>query len=48
MAFNNFKRTHQGYRVAGRTPAKALYDLIAYQWLLPPISDAAQEVPLYS
>jgi hypothetical protein len=29
MAFYNFQRTHQGYRVAGRTPAKALYDLIA-------------------
>jgi transposase InsO family protein len=48
MAFYNFRRTHQGYRVAGRTPAKALYDLIAEQWLLPPISDAAQEVPLAS
>ena len=24
MAFYNFRRTHQGYRVAGRTPAKAL------------------------
>jgi hypothetical protein len=48
MAFYNFQRTHQGYRVAGRTPAKALYDLIASQWLLPPISDPAQEVPLAS
>jgi hypothetical protein len=48
MAFYNFKRTHQGYRVAGRTPAKALYDLIASQWLLPPLSAAAEEVPLAS
>jgi len=48
MAFYNFRRTHQGYRVAGRTPAKALYDLIAEQWLLPPISAPAQEVPLAS
>jgi transposase InsO family protein len=48
MAFYNFRRTHQGYRVQGRTPAKALYDLISEQWLLPPISDAAQEVPLAS
>jgi transposase InsO family protein len=48
MAFYNFRRTHQGYRVAGRTPAKALYDLISEQWLLPPMSDAAQEVPLAS
>jgi transposase InsO family protein len=48
MAFYNFQRTHQGYRVAGRTPAKALYDLIAEQWLLPPMSDATQEVPLAS
>jgi hypothetical protein len=48
MAFYNFRRTHQGYRVAGRTSAKALYDLIAEQWLLPPMSDAAQEVPLAS
>ena len=30
------------------TPAKALYDLISEQWLLPPMSDAAQEVPLAS
>ena len=48
MAFYNFRRIHQGYRVQGRTPAKVLYDLIASQWLLPPISDAAQEVPLAS
>ena len=48
MAFYNFRRTHQGYRVAGRTPAKALYDLIAEQWLLPPISEPGQEVPLAS
>ena len=48
MAFYNFQRTHQGYRVAGRTPAKALYDLIAEQWLLPPMSHAAQEVPMAS
>jgi hypothetical protein len=48
MAFYNFRRTHQGYRVAGRTPAKALYDLIAEQWLLPPISSAVEEVPLAS
>jgi transposase InsO family protein len=48
MAFYNFRRTHQGYRVQGRTPAKALYDLIAEQWLLPPMPDAAQEVPLAS
>ena len=48
MAFYNFRRTHQGYRVAGRTPAKALYDLLAEQWLLPPISAPDQEVPLAS
>ncbi len=47
MAYN-FWRTHLGYRVAGRTPAQALYDLISEQWLLPPMSDAAQEVPLAS
>jgi hypothetical protein len=28
MAFYNFRRTHQGYCFEGRTPAKALYDLI--------------------
>jgi hypothetical protein len=44
----DFRRTHQGYRVAGRTPAKALYDLISEQWQLPPNSDAAQGVPLDS
>jgi hypothetical protein len=43
VAFYNFQRTHQGYRGAGRTPAKARYDLIGSQWLLPPISDAAEE-----
>jgi hypothetical protein len=48
MAFYNFRRTHQGYRVASRTPAKALYDLISEQWLLPPTSKAAHEVPLAS
>jgi hypothetical protein len=42
------RRTHQGYRVAGRTPAKALYDLLAEQWLLPPMSAPEQEVPLAS
>ena len=47
-AFYNFRSTHQGYRVHGRRPAKALYDLIAEQWLLPPMPDAAQEVPLAS
>ena len=29
MAFYNFRRTHQAYRVAGRTPGKALYNLIS-------------------
>jgi hypothetical protein len=29
VAFYNLRRTHQGYRVADRTPAKALYDLIS-------------------
>jgi hypothetical protein len=48
LAFYNSRRTHQGYRVAGRTPTKALYDLISEQWLLPPMSDAAQQVPLAS
>jgi hypothetical protein len=48
MAFYNFQRTHQGYRVAGRTPAKALFDLIAQEKLLPPISDAVEEVPIAS
>jgi len=40
MAFYNFRRTHQGYRVAGRTPAKALFDLIAQSRPLPPIPPA--------
>jgi len=48
MAFYNFQRTHQGYRVAGRTPAQALLDLIAQQRMLPPVSPAAEEVPLAS
>jgi hypothetical protein len=26
MAYYNFGRTHQGYRVGGRTPARALLD----------------------
>jgi hypothetical protein len=41
MAPDNFRRTHQGNRVAGRMPAKGLYDLISAQWLSPLISDAA-------
>jgi hypothetical protein len=48
MAFYNFQRTHQGYRVAGRTPARALLDLIARQRMLPPVSPAVQEVQLAS
>jgi len=48
MAFLQPRRTHQGHRGASRTPAKALYDLITEQWLQPPMSDAAQEVPLAS
>ena len=40
MAFYYFERTHQGYRVAGRTPARAL---IAQQRALPPISEPAEE-----
>lgn len=48
MAFYNFHRTHQGYRVAGRTPAQALLDLIAQQRMLPPVNPDAQEVPLAS
>jgi transposase InsO family protein len=48
MAFYNFQRTHQGYRVAGRTPAKALFDLIAQQRALPPIAEPAEEVALAS
>ncbi len=31
MAFYNFRHTYQGYRVAGRLPAKDLYDLISEQ-----------------
>jgi hypothetical protein len=46
MAFYNFARPHQGYRVAGRTPARALLDLLAQQRLLPPVPEAVQEVPL--
>ena len=48
MAFYNFKRTHQGYRVAGRTPAQALLAIVAAQRQLPPIPIAVQEVPLAS
>src|SRR4051812_6504182 len=48
MAVHNFQRSHQGYRVAGRTPAQALLDLIAAQRLLPSIPIAVQEVPLAS
>jgi hypothetical protein len=44
----NFHRTHQGYSVAGRTPAKALPELIAQQRMLPPVTPDAQEVALAS
>ena len=48
MTFYNFARAHQGYRVAGRTPAQALLDLLAQQRLLPPMPEAVKEVPLAS
>jgi hypothetical protein len=48
MAVYNFQRTHQGYRVAGRTPAKALCDLLAEQRALPPISEPQEAVRLAS
>ena len=48
MAYYNFERTHQGYRVGGRTPAKALLDGLGKEFLLPPISPLtkAPELPM--
>jgi hypothetical protein len=40
--------TRAAVACGGGTPAKALYDLMSEQWLLPPISPAAAEVPLAS
>jgi hypothetical protein len=48
LAFYNFQRTGESYRVGGRTPAKALSDLISEEWFLSAVSQAAQEVPLAS
>jgi transposase InsO family protein len=45
MAFYNFRRTHQGYRRRQNAGQGALR---SEQWLLPPMSDAAREVPLAS
>ncbi len=36
LAFYNLKRTHQGYRLKGRTPAQALRDALGRK-KLPPI-----------
>jgi transposase InsO family protein len=44
MAYYNFERTHQGYRVAGRTPARALLDGIGLARIpLLPASPQRQE-----
>jgi hypothetical protein len=37
---------HQGYCVAGTTPAKALFDLIVQQAALPPIAEPAEKMAL--
>ena len=36
LGYYNFERSHQGYRLNGRTPAEALIDLLASTRLLPP------------
>jgi len=43
LAFYNFHRAHSGYRVRGRTPAQALYDLVAATRLLTDGSQPEQE-----
>lgn len=43
MAYYNFERTHQGYRVAGRTPARALLDGLGLAQL-PQLAAPAPEV----
>jgi transposase InsO family protein len=44
LAFYNFERTHQGYRVNGRTPARALVEGLGHA-RLPMLLEAAEEVP---
>jgi len=43
LVFYNFKRSHQGYRLRGRTPAEALFEGIGLlgQRLLPPAPEEA-------
>ena len=43
MAYYNFERTHQGYRVGGRTPARALLDGLGLTQL-PQLAAPAPEV----
>jgi hypothetical protein len=47
MAFYNFKRTHQGHRVAGRTPLR-LSPIHRCSAPAPLIPIAVEEVPLAS
>ena len=43
LVFYNFARSHQGYRLGGRTPAEALFDGIGLRGLrlLPPAPEEA-------
>lgn len=43
LAFYNLERSHQGYRLKGRTPAQALRDALGVEEL-PPIVPAPVEV----
>ena len=41
--YYNLERTHQGYRLKGRTPAQALRDVLGVEELPPFIPDTSEE-----
>lgn len=46
LNYYNLERTHQGYRLKGRTPAQALRDALGVQDLPPFVPNASEETPI--
>ena len=46
LNYYNLERTHQGYRLKGRTPAQALRDALGIEELPPFIPDASEETTI--
>ena len=43
LRYYNLERSHQGYRLRGRTPAQALREALAIEELPPVVPEAAEE-----